>query len=145
MTPATFSIAQSADERLLEGVNRLLPQLSASAEPLSLAYLRELIESESVALFIAREEDVIVGMLSLAFYVVPMGRRAWIEDVVVDEASRGRGFAESLTLAALDEARRRGARTVDLTSRPSREAANALYRRLGFQERQTNVYRLSLD
>ena len=71
--------------------------------------------------------------------------RAWIEDVVVDEAARGRGVGEALNRKALELAKESGARTVDLTSRPSREAANRLYKRLGFKPRETNVYRYSLE
>ncbi|MCS5685302.1 MAG: GNAT family N-acetyltransferase, partial [Acidimicrobiales bacterium] len=76
---------------------------------------------------------------------IPTGLRAWIEDVVVDEAARGRGIGDALNRAAIERARAAGARTVDLTSRPSREAANRLYRRLGFVERGTNMYRRVID
>jgi ribosomal protein S18 acetylase RimI-like enzyme len=86
----------------------------------------------------------IVGMLTLVTFRLPTGVRAWIEDVVVDGGSRGRGVGEALTLAALEIAADRGAQTVDLTSRPSREAANRLYRRMGFEPRETNVYRFPL-
>ena len=82
--------------------------------------------------------------MTLVLFRIPTGLRAWIEDVVVDEAARGRGVGETLNRAAIEWARGAGATTVDLTSRPSREAANRLYRRLGFQERATNVYRLDL-
>jgi len=75
---------------------------------------------------------------------IPSGVRALIEDVIVAEATRGRGCGDQLTQAALEAARRAGARTVDLTSRPSREAANRLYQRLGFERRDTNVYRYDL-
>ena len=78
-------------------------------------------------------------------FPIPTGTRAWIEDVVVDEAARGSGVGAALNQAALDHARARGAKTVDLTSRPSREAANRLYQRLGFEPRETNVYRYELD
>ena len=84
-----------------------------------------------------------MGMLTLAVFQTPTGVRAWIEDVVVDDAARGAGVASALVEAALDLADERGARTVDLTSRPSREAANRLYLRLGFELRETNVYRYS--
>ncbi len=86
----------------------------------------------------------IVGMLTLVTFRIPTGVRARIEDVVVDDAARGRGIASELTKAALDLAAARGAHTVDLTSRPSREAANRLYQHLGFQERETVVYRFPL-
>ena len=81
--------------------------------------------------------------MTLVVFPIPTGIRAWIEDVVVDGDARGRGVGAALNQAALDRARDLGARTVDLTSRPSREAANRLYRRLGFVARETNVYRWS--
>ena len=89
-------------------------------------------------------ESAILGSLTLAIFRIPTGLRAWIEDVVVDGSARGRGVGEALNRAAMDRAREVGATTVDLTSRPSREAANRLYRRLGFEQRATNVYRLGL-
>ncbi len=86
-----------------------------------------------------------MGTLTLAVFRIPTGVRAWIEDVVVDEAARGQGVGEALTLAAVELARNAGARSVELTSRPTREAANRLYRRLGFEERETNVWRFVLQ
>ena len=101
--------------------------------------------SDSSVLLIAVSERVIVGALTLVLFRIPTGLRAWIEDVIVDEAARGRGIGEALNQAAIERARAAGARTVDLTSRPSREAANRLYQRLGFVERETNVYRRVID
>jgi ribosomal protein S18 acetylase RimI-like enzyme len=95
-------------------------------------------------LFVASEDSDIVGMLTLITFEIPTAVRAWVEDVVVDEAARGKGVAAALVQAALDDAAARGARTVDLTSRPDREAANRLYVRMGFEQRTTNVYRHSL-
>jgi ribosomal protein S18 acetylase RimI-like enzyme len=90
---------------------------------------------------LAKVDDVIVGSLTLVIFHIPTGIRAWIEDVVVDVDARGKGVGEALNTFALTEAKRQGATTVDLTSRPSREAANRLYQRLGFKARETNVYR----
>ena len=87
------------------------------------------------------EQVRIIGALTLAVFRIPTGVRAWIEDVVVDESARGRGVGETLTREAIRHASERGARTVDLTSRPSRVAANRLYQRVGFVERETRVYR----
>jgi ribosomal protein S18 acetylase RimI-like enzyme len=104
--------------------------------------LGQIVDSAASVLFVARDGDGrIVGSLTLALFRVPTGVRAWIEDVVVDESARGAGAGEALTLAAVERAEAEGARSVDLTSRPSREAANRLYRRLGFEARSTNVYR----
>lgn len=127
---------------LLDAVERLVRQLSRSSPPPSASELEELIGSPACHLLLARDADgTIVGMLTLAVFRIPTGLRAWIEDVVVDEAARGGGVGAALTNAAIRIAAERGARTVDLTSRPSREAANRLYQRLGFVARETNVYR----
>jgi len=103
-----------------------------------------MIDSDDTVLFVARVDGVILGSLTLAFYRIPTGTKAWIEDVVVDTDARGHGVGELLNRAALDEARARGAKDVSLTSRPSREAANRLYQRIGFEPRDTNVYRYTL-
>jgi ribosomal protein S18 acetylase RimI-like enzyme len=112
---------------------------------LTLTELRDLVESNSTTLFVARNEGKLVGTLTLVVFRIPTGLRGWVEDVVVDEAARGTGVGEVLTLAAIEEARRRGVRSIDLTTRPTRDAANRLYSRLGFERRETNVYRFSLD
>jgi len=142
--------ATEATPELVEALARLVPQLSSSSPPPTAEQLAEIIGSPSCTLFVARlggegEEQgtggQIVGTLTLALFPIPTALRAWIEDVVVDESARGEGVGEALTLAALDRAADAGARRVDLTSRPSREAANRLYTRLGFELRETNVYR----
>lgn len=143
MTTAV-EIARVADDELVEAFVRLVPQLSSSNPPPSREQLEEIVAAESTVLFVARVDGRIMGALTLAVFRIPTGLRAWIEDVVVDDGARGHGVGEALNRAALDEARRRGAVTVDLTSRPSREAANRLYQRLGFMARETNVYRYEL-
>ena len=103
-----------------------------------------MVDSPVTTLLVARSGAAIVGTLTLVIFRIPTGLRAWIEDVVVDQAHRGKGIAEALTRAALERARAAGARTVDLTSRPSRAAANRLYQKIGFAQRETNAYRYSL-
>ena len=134
----------SASADVLAACHRLIPQLSSSSAPVSAQELEEIIESDTTVLFAARIGQEIVGLLTLAIFRIPTGVRAWIEDVVVDNQARGKGVGDALNRAALAEAERRGAKTVDLTSRPSREAANRLYQRLGFKQRDTNVYRYDL-
>ena len=134
----------SASADVLAACHRLIPQLSSSSAPISAQELEEIIESDTTVLFAARSGQEIVGLLTLAIFRIPTGVRAWIEDVVVDNQARGKGVCDALNRAALAEAERRGAKTVDLTSRPSREAANRLYQRLGFKQRDTNVYRYDL-
>jgi ribosomal protein S18 acetylase RimI-like enzyme len=137
-----IEVVDDVTDELVEALARLLPQLSSSARPPDRDELRLLVGSDAATLLVARDtESRIVGSLTLALFRTPTGIRAWIEDVVVDERSRGAGLGVALTENALAIAQRAGARTVDLTSRPSREAANALYRRVGFTQRETNVYR----
>jgi ribosomal protein S18 acetylase RimI-like enzyme len=137
-------IAREPDPELVDALNRLLPQLTANAAPLSVEDLSAIVTSDSSLLFVARESDAVVGVATLALYRAPTGVKAWIEDVVVDEAARGMGVGEALIGALVDEARARGVRAVDLTSRPTREAAHRLYQRLGFSTRETSVYRRTL-
>ena len=134
-------IAAQATEELLAACHRLIPQLSSSAKPMTTSELAEIVNSDSTLMFVARVDNQIVGLLTLAVFRIPTAVRAWIEDVVVDSSARGHGVGEALNMAAITEAKRRGAKTVDLTSRPSREAANRLYQRIGFVARDTNVYR----
>ena len=140
-----IEIVDAVSDELVEAFDRLIPQLSSSAPPPGRDGLGVIVGSPDSTLFVARVDGRIVGSLTLATYMLPTGLKAWIEDVVVDGEARGHGVGEALNRAALDEARRRGAKEVDLTSRPSREDANRLYRRLGFHARDTNVYRYTLS
>jgi ribosomal protein S18 acetylase RimI-like enzyme len=138
---ASVAAATVVDDELVAAFAHLIPQLSQSSPPPDSDQLRMLVDGEDTVLFIARVDGVIVGSLTLAFYRIPTGLKAWIEDVVVDDAARGHGVGRLLNDAALAEAQSRGAKDVSLTSRPSRDAANRLYQRIGFEVRETNVYR----
>ena len=138
-------IANEASDELVAGLNQLLPQLSTTAVPLTIADVEALVSSSATVLFVARDEGRVVGSLTLVVFAIPTGRRAWIEDVVVDASARGAGVGEALTNAAIEESRQRHVRSIDLTTRPSREAANRLYARLGFELRDTNVYRFVIE
>src|SRR5215210_4809553 len=136
--------AKAVTPELVAAFRQLTPQLSRTAPAPGGGELAEMVRSPATVLLMARDADKgLVGSVTLVLFRIPTGVRAWIEDVVVDEACRGRGVAEILCREALNRASAAGARTVDLTSRPSREAANRLYRRLGFVPRETNVYRWS--
>jgi ribosomal protein S18 acetylase RimI-like enzyme len=141
MMSVTIEVAGIATDELLAGLNKLLPQLSTTAPALKLADLERVIRSPSITLFVASDNDEVIGSLTLAMFPIPTGVRAWIEDVVVDGSSRGAGVGEALIGAAINEARRSNARSIDLTSRPDRESANGLYKKIGFEQRHTNVYR----
>jgi ribosomal protein S18 acetylase RimI-like enzyme len=141
-----IEIALGINADLVAGFERLVPQLSSSNPPPSMEQLAAIVASPATDLIVAYDDDGgLVGSLTLVVFRIPTGLRARIEDVVVDEAARGQGVGEALSLAALDRARALGARTVDLTSRPSRAAANRLYQRLGFEQRETMVYRRRVD
>ena len=139
---------EALDEVTAEAVEafaRLLPQLSSSARPLDAAALATIVSSPAATVLIARSDGQIVGSLTLAMFPIPTGLRAWIEDVVVDEAARGQGVGALLTEEAIRRARDAGARSLDLTTRPSREAAGRLYERAGFQQRATRLYRYTFE
>ncbi len=148
----SVELITTSSPELVGALARLIPQLSRSAQPLDAEAAARFVSQQSVHLFAYRPDEPddhgshpILGMLSLAVFEIPTGLRAWIEDVVVDQATRGQGTGQKLVEAALAHARALGCRTVDLTSRPSREAANRLYRRCGFELRETNVYRYALS
>jgi ribosomal protein S18 acetylase RimI-like enzyme len=136
------SITTVTDE-LMTAIERLFPQLSTDRVP-TRTEIENVVAAPACTLLVARDPEI-VGMLTLVVFPTPTGVHAWIEDVVVDAGARGRGIGEALTRAGLEQARRQGAHEVNLTSRPSREAANRLYQRIGFQLRSTNLYRYPLE
>jgi ribosomal protein S18 acetylase RimI-like enzyme len=138
-------IATTLTPAIVDAVVGLTAQLSRSAAPPTTEELGELVGSPATDLFIAIDDGTIIGMSTLVTFRIPTGLRAWIEDVVVDEAGRGKGVGLALTEAMVARAEEMGCRTVDLTSRPGRAAANALYLKAGFVVRDTNVYRYEFD
>lgn len=128
-------------DEVVAAMAALVPQLSSSSPPPDRERLGEIVESPACHLLLARDGTAVLGSMTLVVFPIPTGIRAWIEDVVVDSGARGRGVGEALNRRAIEIAIERGARTVDLTSRPERAAANRLYQRLGFVKRDTNVYR----
>lgn len=129
---------------LLNNLNKLLLQLSASANPLEETDLRDILQSSSVHLLLAQDDGEVFGTLTLVVFPILTGTRAWIEDVVVSESARGKGVGRLLTNRAIELATELNAKTIDLTSRPSRAAANSLYQTAGFQRRESNVYRYNV-
>jgi ribosomal protein S18 acetylase RimI-like enzyme len=140
---SAVSVEEATDvtPALLDALARLVPQLSQSAAPVGEPELEEIVRSPATRLLVAWREGRIIGTLTLVLFRIPTGVRGWIEDVIVDEAERGHGVGEALTAEAVRVAGEAGARTLDLTSRPSREAAHRLYTKLGFDVRDTSVYR----
>ena len=138
----TIEVMDVVEDDIVEAFAKLIPQLSRSSPAPDQETLQRIARSEASTLLVARDDDgSVLGSMTLAMFEIPTGVRAWIEDVVVDEAARGQGVGQLLNERALEIAQESGAKTVDLTSRPSREAANRLYKRIGFEQRDTNVYR----
>jgi ribosomal protein S18 acetylase RimI-like enzyme len=142
---AEIEIATAVTDEIVAAFARLIPQLSSSSPGPGRKGLAAIVDDPQSVLYLARVDGRIVGSLTLALYQIPTGLKAWVEDVVVDESARGQGIGEALSTAAIEEARRRGAKDLSLTSRPSREAANRLYQRLGFQRYETNLYRYKFE
>ena len=142
MKMINISELTEASSSVLQSINELLPQLSSSAQVISMDRLSELVESDNTIIFLGTDDNgQILGMLSLIVMKIPTGNKAWIEDVVVDQSARGKGMGKALMDHALERAKKLAVKSVDLTSRPSRETANMLYQSLGYQIRETNVYR----
>lgn len=135
------------NEEIYRAFCRLIPQLTLNSTPPSMKELHAMFRSQNTIIFIARDEEKnnrIIGSATLGLFQSPTGRHGWIEDVIVDGEFRRRGIGKALTLACLKKAIELGLKEVNLTSRPSREAANQLYQSIGFELRETNVYRFGL-
>ncbi|MBO7193832.1 MAG: GNAT family N-acetyltransferase [Bacteroidaceae bacterium] len=136
---------QEATALYVEAIDRLLAQLSSSERHFTIEELQAIVDSGSSHLFLARYNGEIVAMLTVGEYLAPTGRKMWIEDVVVDVAARGNSFGRAMVEYAMEYAQKVGDCVLMLTSRPSRIAANALYRSCGFEQRETNVYKMKFD
>lgn len=137
-------IEPSSDEKqYVVSIQALLKQLSSSSVEFGEADFVALVESSSSRLFLLLSDGNVCGMLTLAHYLAPTGRKMWIEDVVVDSTMRGRSLGRRLVEFAIERAREMGG-TLMLTSKPARVAANALYRSAGFEPKETNVYKMNL-
>lgn len=132
-------------DAVLDALNDLLPQLSSSPDRLTEQKLLAIIHSDTTRLLMAEENGRYVGSLTLVVFKIPSGTRARIEDLVVQETARGGGVGKSLVLKAIEMADALGVEAVDLTAHPSREAANQLYKKLGCEIRETNVYRRKIS
>lgn len=127
-------------QELAEAFRRLMPQLSGRIRIPTAEELEAVVRSRNAALFAACEAGRTVGVLTLAWYDVPSGRKAWIEDVVVDASQRGQGTGRALVEAAIALAAAVGAEHVSLTSNPLRTAAHALYLKAGFEKAETTLF-----
>lgn len=139
-----ITTVKSVNHKLVMAISKLMPQLTPTEANVSIESLNELIANGSSELIIAQEGEEVIATLSLVVFTIPTGKKAFIEDVVVDEEHRGKGLAEKMMLEAIRLAKEKKVQRIELSSRPSRVAANKLYQKLGFQIRETNFYRLEL-
>ncbi len=126
----------------LENINNLLSQLSDSVHTITEEGLNTLLSSSQSHLYVLESDGQFIGMTTLCLYQCPTGWKAWIEDVVVDRNYRGKGYGTLMIEKVIEQCRKRGEVTLMLTSRPSRVVANQLYQSLGFEKRETNVYKM---
>ena len=136
--------ATEATQELLDALTSLLPQLNPRLKPLTLERLERVIRDPDTTLLVVNDGERIVGAAAVFVYATPAFVKARIEDVIVDEQSRGKGVGEALVRRCIEIARERGAEIVELQSARWREVANRLYPRLGFELRESNLYRLEL-
>ena len=136
-----ISVCEEVNDVVVAAFAVLIPQLSTSSPAPTAKELEQIVAHEASTILLATEGETIVGSMTLVVFPIPTGTRAWIEDVVVREDAQGRGVGEALNRRAMQIAVDRGAQTINLTSRPTREAANRLYQRLGVVPRETNIYR----
>ena len=139
--PITAEAVRRLDADLIDAVKRLIPQIAPAARTPGPWELDQIIKDPGTTLIVAREGDDIVGMLSLHTFRATTGIHAWIQDLVVDQAAKGRNVSEILTKEAVKVAIQRGAHTAELRSQPSRTGASKLYERLGFERREAHLYR----
>jgi len=137
-------VLSEVTSEVVEAFGRLIPQLSSLAKPLDAAALSAIVATPASTVLIARVDGDLVGTLTLVTFPIPTGVRAWIEDVVTEESARGKGVATALIDEAIRLAKQASARTIDLSSRPARAAAGVLYERMGFEQRETRMYRYKL-
>lgn len=145
MGDCTISLLTSSDATTVKALRMLIKQLTGRDSSFGEEELRQTLQDNASRLFVMRREDAIIGMLTLCIYHCPTARKVWVEDVVVDSAYRGQGLGKELVAFAIDYVEKNLAPcSLMLTSRPSRIAANKLYRKAGFEQRQTNVYKIDI-
>ncbi len=144
ITVARLAKFAKTNPQVLDRINVLVRQLSSRAKLLTAATLSRMLENKNLELWVMRDGEKIIGMGSLVIWRAVVGVRSRIEDIVIDEAYRGKGLGECITKILIRSAKRNKAKDIEFSSRPNRVAANALYRKLGFEKKETNVYTMEL-
>lgn len=144
MEDLIFIEAKEVRTEYIDGINNLLGQLTSSPKEMNEALLRTIVESDRTHLFLAYIGNQMVGMVTLAAYVIPTGTKVWVEDVVVDNNFRGKHIGKKLVNHVVEYTKKYSPCSLMLTSRPMRVAANKLYQSVGFEKRETNVYKIQV-
>lgn len=144
MEDLIFIEAKEVRTEYIDGINNLLGQLTSSPKEMNEALLQAIVESDRIHLFLAYIGNQMVGMATLAAYVIPTGTKAWVEDVVVDNNFRGKYIGKRLVNHVVEYTKKYSPCSLMLTSRPMRVAANKLYQSVGFEKRETNVYKIQV-
>lgn len=132
-------------EEILRGINELMEVLSPGIKKVDPMRFEELIKNPLFELYLLELEGRIAGMASLHYMETLAKKSVWVEDVVVHPNHQGKGLGKKIMKHIVGEAKKKGAKHIDLTSSPKRVAANRLYQRLNFEPRDTNVYRLKIE
>jgi ribosomal protein S18 acetylase RimI-like enzyme len=122
------------EPRDLDRVQALLTLLSQDA----------VVVAADAPVYVAEEDGRVVGMVTLCVFSTLTGPKAYLDHLVVDPGHRRRGIGRALTLHAIERAAAAGAARIDLTAAEAKDAGRALYRSLGFEERDTGVFRRRL-
>ena len=142
----TIQEITSFDSQILESINQFISQLTGESSLVSSHQIEEIIADNNSHLFFAiNDQGAHMGMISVGLYITPTGKKPWIEDVVVDNSYRGQGIGKQLMEFAIQFTKEQKAATLMLTSNPARLSANELYKKIGFKQKETNVYRIQFD
>jgi ribosomal protein S18 acetylase RimI-like enzyme len=134
-------LTKPSKKALLE-INRLFLQLSSSGRQITLTDLRKTLSNKDLYVIVLRDKNRIIGMGSIMMIRYLFGLWGNIEDVVVDQEYRRQGLGKKLMKKLISIGKQKKVNGVNLTSRPSRVAANKLYKKLGFKRKETNFYQL---
>jgi GNAT superfamily N-acetyltransferase len=131
---------------ILEALQRLLPQLNPRLPLPTAERLQRIIDDPDVTLVVARDGGRISGTTTVIVYTTPYWIKARLDEVVVDAEARGKGVGEAMVRYCLEVGRRKGAQVVELQSgrAEQRAAAHRLYKRIGFEVRDSDIFRIIL-
>ena len=127
---------EKIDKKRYGQIKDLLFDLYPNNNPPSLEEIEQIINSETVNIYIAIGKEKIIGIASAVFYRKLGGKVCIIEDVIVDSDYRGKGIGSKLTHHILQIAKEKKCPFVDVYTR--RAEALEFYKKCGFVEKGEN-------